>query len=193
MLSLQEFRNGLQKQMPNGTDRPFLCSGNPLAATIFLVGLNPATSLNGSFWDYWDDETGLDRAKFLSDYRARKPIRGVRARLERIVAHLQGEPALETNIHSVATKRATDLKNEDKNCDAFRYLFDAILPKIVFLHSNGPIRFFESELNEKIPENKLHSAFWGGHNFKIYARKGPLFRAKFSEADEIGDKLRGWA
>lgn len=179
--------------MPDEFARPFLCDGNPFAASVFIVGFNPATSLRKNFWGYWDDKFGMNRNAFMHEYREAKPVRGVRARLERIVEQLRPQVCIETNIYSTPTNQAKCLSKIHRNIAPFNYLFDHIKPNILFLHSNKPIEFFEAELGIKLQNGILHTVTWRNQQCKIYARRGPLYRASYEEADRIGLQLREWS
>ena len=63
-MTLGEFREQLSALMVDRTERPFVCDGSPLQAQVFVVGLNPATTLREDFWSFWDDSAGFDRGKF---------------------------------------------------------------------------------------------------------------------------------
>lgn len=64
MMSLQTFQKELEALIGKPTDlRPFVCDGSPLACKVFVVGLNPASEMDGNFWDYWDSSRGSDKAR----------------------------------------------------------------------------------------------------------------------------------
>ncbi len=50
---------------------------------------------------------------------------------------------LETNLYSIATAKASELGERDRNPAVFEFLFDAIKPSVVYVHSNAPIRFIQ--------------------------------------------------
>jgi hypothetical protein len=50
--------------------RPFLCDGHPLAAEVFIVGFNSATSLSRPFLDFWDAKDGMNLQSFDGFYCA---------------------------------------------------------------------------------------------------------------------------
>jgi hypothetical protein len=103
MLTLAELRERLQALMHEPGLRPFVCHGSLLACEVFIVGFNPATAMDQPFWEYWSDETGFDKPRFMRDYLQKRGLaepKGVRARIERIVAELPIGFALETNICS---------------------------------------------------------------------------------------------
>ena len=70
---LRDFATGLREIMDrmNTPDlRPFVCDGSPLDCSVFLVGTNPSTPMpHNSFWDFWRDDYGFDRASFMLAYK----------------------------------------------------------------------------------------------------------------------------
>lgn len=87
----------LRRILPSdGSTRPFVCAGFPDKQHLVVVGENPGRALRASWWDYWSDETGFDRAQFMASYCEAKPvIRGTRQRFEALAA--AGIRVLETN------------------------------------------------------------------------------------------------
>src|SRR5215218_7019589 len=96
--------------------RPFVCDGSPLDCRIFIVGFNPATSLTGDWWDFWDSSYGFRRAEWLKRYipeRATQPLKPGRTRrapisntrkvIDWIVDAARPVKCLETNIYSAAS------------------------------------------------------------------------------------------
>ncbi|MEX0286282.1 MAG: hypothetical protein AB3N23_16870 [Paracoccaceae bacterium] len=79
--------------------RPFVCDGFPELQDVIVIGENPATETQTDWWTYWSDQTGFDRKRFMDDYRRIKPVRGTRARLERMRT-IYGLRVLETNVAS---------------------------------------------------------------------------------------------
>lgn len=79
MGDLSAFAEALQAIIGRPTHlRPFVCDGSPLDCRVFIVGLNPATTLSGDWWEFWDDERGYRRAEWFERYkaeRARQPLR----------------------------------------------------------------------------------------------------------------------
>ena len=68
-MSNQEFKDQLRVLMrPDESLRPFVCKGNPLQSEIFIVGINPATNMKSSFWDYYKEDE-FDKEKWLNDYK----------------------------------------------------------------------------------------------------------------------------
>ena len=196
MVTLAEFRERLQALMYEPGLRPFVCHGSPLACQVFIVGFNPATSMDRPFWDYWSDETGFDKPRFMQDYLRKRGLaepKGVRARIERVVAELPAGVALETNICSKPTRTAAELHRDDRATDVFRFLLDSIRPGLVYAHSNEPIAYFEHLTGARgfdggVPQAVSHN----GQTFQLIATRGPLFRMGFDSATVLGKSLRSW-
>jgi hypothetical protein len=153
-----------------------------------IVGFNAATSKGLNVWDYWSDERGLDRREFLAAYRQRRNIKGVRARLERIVSQIPTS-TIETNIYAVPTARAHKLSRRQRVSTAFEFLFQEIRPKIVFTHSTAAIDFLRRRCETPEISSTPVEVVWQGHRFYLLGRPGPLFRASYEEALQIGSSL----
>lgn len=196
MGKLIEFREQLQPLMGGDTSRPFVCDGNPLDCRFFVVGFNPATTVGRDFWQYWSDETGFDKYDFMYDYRRVRKLRGARPRIEAIVEQFPSNWCLETNICSVPTKRASDLASSDKRTAIFQFLFEAIRPEFVFVHSNEPIEFFRRATGCEDFQRAPQIAEWCGHKFTLFGRPGPIWRMAVDDARVLGCSLApppmGW-
>jgi hypothetical protein len=189
---LRQFRTALEQIMPGTATRPFLCTGSPLACKVFIVGFNPATSLDGPFWRYWSDDSGYDKASMMRDYLIKRnlsePI-GVRARIERIVAQLQAGICLETNICSTPTKKAAQLVRDNRKTEIFEFLLRKIKPKLVYVHSNEPIKFFQKFTDKDFCSGIPQLVQWQEQEFLLLGTSGPLFRMGFPQATALGNKL----
>ena len=184
MPNLAQFRTDLSSLMQSEHERPFVCSGSPFSCSVFLVGFNPATRLESSFWSFWNDSQGFDRSRFINEYERLRTVKGVRLRLNAMVPQFPLGSVLETNICSEPTKKATDLKSKDRRTNIFRFLLETIRPRIVFLHSNEPIRFFRTLLDNpriELPHHALVDASVLGSQVKVCASEGPLWRKKVPE------------
>jgi hypothetical protein len=194
-MNLAEFRTKLQTLMDEPGLRPFVCDGSPLTCRAFIVGFNPATSMDRSFWDYWSNDEGFAKAAFMRDYLAKRGLtqpKGVRARIERIVAQAPRGTFLETNICSKPTRTAAELAKQDRQTAVFRFLLEAVRPELVYVHSNDPIAYLSqltgvAGLNPTEPR----TATYVGHSFVAFGTPGPLFRMGFSEAEQLGKRLVG--
>ncbi len=187
MIDLRAFRKGLTPYVKDPHARPFVCTGSPLECKSFVVGLNAATRLTGSFASYWSDVTGFDRQKFDSDYNTDKPKKGNRPRIEAIARELM--PCLETNLYAVPTKKAKQLTAEDRLNPAICYLFKSIRPSRVFVHSNEPIRFFKEKTGCSDFLFEPKRVLWDDHEFWLLGRPGPLFTSRVKDVAECGATL----
>ena len=59
-----------------------------------------------------------------------------------------------------ATPTADELKSQDRESSVFEYLLETIKPKILFIHGNEVIEYFEKLYGIKITKGKIE-------NFKI--------------------------
>src|SRR5580704_13247700 len=120
-LSKKELRSVIDD--PCVGHRPFVCRRQPESCTVMIVGANPGTPMNTNWWDWWKDDTGFNKDKFMQAYQKRKQqlelmdareqkrlpkkisaLKGARARMERLHSehHLR---CLETNIYSEERRR----------------------------------------------------------------------------------------
>jgi hypothetical protein len=150
--------------------RPFVCTGSPLECRSFIVGLNAATQLREPFLSYWSDDRGFDRRKFNHDYLVTRRRRGNRPRIEAIAEQLA--PCLETNLYATPTSKAKQLTKDDCDAPIISYLFAAIKPAAVFVHSDEPIHFFARQTGCSEFTSAVKQAVWQGHKFWLYGRPG---------------------
>jgi hypothetical protein len=174
--------------MRKPSERPFLVDGDPFRATAFIVGANPATDLS-HFWSFWDDERGMDRKRFMIEYRATRALKGVRPRIERIVARCPSKVVLETNVFSKPTARDVDLEAIDRRTVVFEHIFRQLRPNVLFMHSNKPIEYMERETGQSFRDMQPLRVTWKNHSFTAVARRGPLWRASYKEAEAIGELI----
>lgn len=136
----------------DSTLRPFVCEGDPLRSDIFIVGINPATKMETSFWEYYG-ESGFNKDKWLADYKkSRKDKRTIlsptRTKIEYLVNEIFGEyHCLETNIYSSPSIDLKSLDNSLKMTDVFSFLVKTIRPKAIFVHGSDPAEFIKKEFN----------------------------------------------
>jgi hypothetical protein len=144
---LAAFERDLRTLMGEQADlRPFVCNGSPLECGVFVVGFNPATEMTGSFWDHWRPGWGFCKEDWLVAYKEDRRNRVQRAGkrylelsptrrgTERILKAFAPIPCLETNIYSTATPRARDLKRGQKDMEIFKFLLNAVKPRVVIAH-----------------------------------------------------------
>ena len=192
MLSLAQFRMNLSALMQSAHERPFVCDGSPLSCSVFLVGFNPATRLESSFWSFWSDSLGFDRSRFINEYEQTRKVEGVRQRLNAMVGRFPVGSVLETNICSEPTKKAADLKRKDRRTDVFRFLLQSIRLRLVFLHSNEPINYFRTLLDNpavKLPHHTLVETSAVGMPMTVCISEGPLFNKKVADMASLAETL----
>lgn len=188
-INLKQFRAELEPYLPSPLARPFVCDGSPLECRSFIVGLNAATELKQPFDTYWSNETGFDRARFDVDYLANRTKRGNRPVIEAISQQIG--PCLETNVYAAPTKKARQLTDADRKFSPIKYLFNEIRPKLVFVHSNGPINFFRAATGCAGRPNASQTVTWCGHRFILWEHPGPLFTLGATKGTALGRTLHG--
>lgn len=120
------------------TLRPFVCSGSPLDCTVFLVGLNPATSLKAGFWDFWVPGFGFNRDAWFKTYVSERIAAGpkpgktrvqkvspTRRLINQVIDGAGGVSILETNIYATERPVYSDLRPDEKETAAFDFSFAA--------------------------------------------------------------------
>ena len=177
-MNLLEFENSLRKKLKKyDKPRPLICDGNPLNCEIFIVGINAATEMQADFWSFWNNKSGFNKAEWLETYileRKTKPLKpnktrrnklsNTRQRIEWIIESIKPVKTLETNLFVKATPTADELNNEDRESSVFEYLLRTIKPKIIFIHGNEVIEYFEKLYGIKIAKNRIA-------NFEILGTK----------------------
>ena len=191
-MTLERFREGLEPLMPSPEARPFTCTGSPLECRLFIVGLNSATQLKQDFFRrYWCDDRGFLRDVFEDDYSHTRKKAGTRPRIEAFVEGASPAPCLETNIYAAPTKKASQLKREDKNTDIIKYLIETIRPAGIVVHTKEPIEFFQKISgcnNIAGDEPKLVKIF--GQPTQLLGVPGPLWRRSIDFARTAGIKMK---
>lgn len=152
-ISLKDFERDLAALIGRPTDlRPFVCDGSPLDCTVFLVGLNPATSLDADFWQFWETDRGYDKASWFRQYlaeRAAKPLKPgkkfrpaispTRRNIEAFVQGAGDAHVLETNIYARASEDLKSLDLAGREIAPFRFLVDVIRPKVIVVHGKPAV------------------------------------------------------
>ena len=147
-MNLSEFEHKLTTVIVRPTAvRPFVCDGSPLSCKIFLVGTNPASPMKASFWDFWDDTMGFDKASWLKAYiaeRAARPLSPGRTHhmaistTRRLIGHFIEAAApyrvLETNVDARPSETAAGITADTAETAPFEFLLRTIAPKVVVTH-----------------------------------------------------------
>lgn len=138
--------------------RPFVCSGSPLACRVFIVGLNPASPMKATFWDFWRPGFGYDKGAWMDAYlgeRAERPLKPGRTRrpkispsravIECLVEEIDPAICLETNIYATATEEFRDLGAELRNTKPFDYLLAAVKPDVIIVHDKDAVEHMQNK------------------------------------------------
>lgn len=130
--------------------RPFILHGKPQQIDLFLVGINPATSVfpeDGVGTDLWI-ETIMDYRLYDDRYSSNGRTRiGIRGFLNYIKKHYP-YPFLETNINAYPTPKAVDLKKDsikEAVIEGENRFIESLIthePSIIILHSQQTTRYF---------------------------------------------------
>lgn len=182
-MTLLEFEINLREKLEkHNRPRPFICNGNPLESEVFIVGINAATEMKKDFWDFWTQDLGFDKGKWLETYiveRKEKPLKpnktrrnklsNTRQRIEWITESIKPIKTLETNLFVKATPTAQELNSGDRKSEVFEYLLETIKPKIIFIHGNEVKDYFEKLYNINIAKDKIQLFKILGIDVKILA------------------------
>lgn len=147
-MNLHEFETSLEGLIGRPTAlRPFVCEGSPLKCEILVVGFNPATEMEGDFWDHWIPGIGFDKTAWFKAYvtdRKKRPLKpgkkfrpavsNTRRCLTWIEEGAATKAILETNIFARATATKADLALKDRSSEPFRFLLETINPKVIVAH-----------------------------------------------------------
>ncbi|MEQ1940797.1 hypothetical protein ABMA32_00095 [Mesorhizobium sp. VNQ89] len=152
-MTLNGFEQELAALIGRPTDlRPFVCEGSPLSCDVFLVGFNPATTMEADFWEFWRPDYGYDKVAWFQRYieeRAAKPLKPGKTRrlpisptrrnMECFVEGAVGARVLETNIYAAASDDMRSLDVASREIAPFRFLLDAIRPKVIVVHGKPAV------------------------------------------------------
>ncbi len=138
--------------------RPFVCSGSPLACRVFIVGLNPASPMKATFWDFWRPGIGYDKGAWMDAYlaeRAERPLKPGRIRrpkispsravIECLVQEIDPAICLETNIYATATEEFCDLGTELRDTKPFDYLLATLKPEVIIVHGKDAVAHMQNK------------------------------------------------
>lgn len=131
---------------------PFVCNGNPLNASIIIIGYNPTTSYN--FWSFFSAEEGFDSNAEFESYKENRRNKGkneisatrkkIRMLEQEIFKHFPTITILKMNLYARATKREKDLQKIDRDLRIFSFLIKKLNPKIIIAHGRKPQKYLES-------------------------------------------------
>ncbi len=175
--------------------RPFVCEGSPLLCRAFIVGANPATTLDQhDFWSFWRPGYGFDKKRWMGSYvadrqaRGKPPLSTTRRVINRITARAS-VPCLETNMFAKPTATLEELNQEDRVTDPIDFLLLAVAPKAIVTHGADARRHVARKLGGDLPLREWVNlaAPWGG----VAVRAEPHFSRAYSHraADDVADAL----
>jgi hypothetical protein len=130
--------------------------------------------------------------EFDRDYREARLRTGAgnRPRIEAIAKEIG--PSLETNLYAIPSKKATQLTKDDRRNPIICYLFRAVRPKLVFVHSNEPIDFFKKRTGCNDFTSKVRRVSWQRHDFWLFGRPGALYTLSIEDAANCGRELAAY-
>ena len=203
-MKLVEFEQILREKLKNyEKPRPLICEENPLNCKIFIVGINAATEMNKGFWSFWTKEKGFNKTEWFESYileRKLKPLKpnktrrnklsSTRQRIEWIIESAKPFKTLETNLFIKATPTADELTNEDRESSVFEFLLKTIKPKIIFIHGNEVIEYFQKLYGIKIVKNKIEKFEILGTETNILAMNHLSRGWSKQKSIELGEQLK---
>lgn len=203
-MKITEFEKGLrEKLIPYEKPRPLICEKNPLHFEIFIVGINAATEMNKDFWSFWTEKNGFNKTEWFESYileRKLKPLKpnktrrnklsSTRQRIEWIIDSANPIKTLETNLFVIATPTANELTNEDRESSVFEFLLKSIKPKIVFIHGNEVIEYFQKLYRIKIKKDKIQNFDILGTETNILAMNHLSRGWSRQKSTELGEQLK---
>jgi hypothetical protein len=192
MMTLSEFRKGLESylDLDNTLSRPFVCDRSPFDAPIFIVGYNPARTLQKPFSGYWSDHCGFKKQQWIADFYEEHPRAPTRKIIERIVAAAKMN-ALDTNVFWYPTRQKSHLRRADQITAGFEFLMDTLGPKVVFAYSKKPVEFFRVDYRRLRETNEIfwEPRKWQTSEYCLVCWAKHLRSTSYVEADLIGKKL----
>lgn len=158
MSNLNTFQKDLAALIGEPTDlRPFVCNGSPLECQAFIVGFNPATTMDAGFWEFWQPGLGFNKDAWFAAYikdRQTRPLKPGKTRrnpvsnTRRVLGWISESAApvrcLETNIYSAPSEQATDLESEKRIVAPFNFLLKTIKPKVIVAHGTDAAAHIQS-------------------------------------------------
>lgn len=154
-MNLQTFESQLRTLIGDTTQlRPFVCQGSPLQCEIFLVGIEAATKMKAGFWDFWKPGYGFKRDAWEEAYvRERRELgktakSPTRRNTDCFIDGAKEFSVLETNVY--AAPRARYRRDGSEIRAPFRFLLEAIQPKVIFVHG-GAARKELAAMNLAVP------------------------------------------
>lgn len=186
MEALDEFERELLALIGKPTDlRPFVCEGSPLNCQAFIVGFNPATTVDKDFWQFWRKGYGFDKALWLETYKKERQLRplkpgrtrrnaisSTRRVIEWIIDGASPIRCLETNLYALPTEQAAELVADKRITEPFDFLLDRVKPRVVIAHGVDAVKHIQSKglSGSIIPVSHL-SRGWSQENARALGQK----------------------
>lgn len=182
--------------------RPYLSQGNTNKASIFILGINPATTIYKSE-KYTKNEFARSLShpeefyeKFYSYSGSQKTRMGINSLVKKIYAETCCS-VIETNINAYPTPEAKDLKNPElreqvsRGYEISKEVFEFFKPKLVIVHGKTTLEYiknFVTSVNidvDKIEHEMYPNAIIKGHtvclapcrHLMLYGKVGNSFNS----------------
>lgn len=169
--------------------RPFLCDGSPFGCDVFLVGINPATTVG--LWDHWSIDRGCDKAGWLSEYdKVEGRRRSTRRMIERLRDALKPIRALETNVFHHNSRCAAELAKEDKRTEVFEFLLAKLTPRVLFVHGKLAIEHLKTLTGTQLVIGEFVPVRYLGNAFDAIADRHLSRGWSYAKIDQLGHRLR---
>jgi hypothetical protein len=148
-----------------------------LDRTAKSVGLGPVHTVTTTpFWPFRNDESGLDKTGWLSDYLDQHGRFGrfgrSRAAIERFLP-LIAEPVIELNAHAKQTARLAALAMAHRTTEVLRCVMQAVRPAVVICAGDHAFRATQATQREWPMEvlRAKHFIYWGRESEAALAAK----------------------
>jgi hypothetical protein len=162
-----------------------------IATTVFLVGLNPATSMKAGFWTFWIPGDGFNREEWFRTYVAERMAAGpkpgktrfkkvspTRTLINEVIDGAgRGIKILETNIYATERPVYSDLQDNERMTTSFDFLLHRIKPRLLVAYGD--------DAHRHIADQKVHMEVMEIPHFADR-------RAKWSKdkARKVGEQIR---
>ncbi|UUZ64460.1 hypothetical protein LP417_05185 [Polaromonas sp. P1-6] len=137
-----------------------------------MVGINPAATI--PFWPFWSDDKGMDRASWVTAYKALRngKLSRSRAALERFVPQVTAR-VIELNAHAKQSKRLASLKREHRTTDVLEFVLGAVKPRVVLCAGASALSVVQGLSMPWIPTvvEARHFIYWGVEYERVLAER----------------------
>ena len=142
-MTLDQFEVELAKVIGRpSTLRPFVCEGSPLDCEVFIVGFNPATTMEGDWWRFWKPDYGFQKRLWKQEYlKQRGGDSKTRKLIEAIVIELSIVHILEANIDARPSRQKSEYRKPITT--PFDYLLEACTPKVIIAHGVDAVAYLQ--------------------------------------------------